>query len=256
MLFSALIADPHEITRKGTRQLIEGLGGRVVTDVETASEASDLLTTEEPDLLVTELDLSSGTGLEVLRQIRTHDLVTVPLVLTYRRDRSCVAASFRLGAQGFVLKSDPPVVIETAIRDVLAGRKHLSDPLPETLIEPPVTTPDAPDDCAAGDPFGAAAPEAAFDPVSALTERERQVLRLTATGLTAGEIGERLSISDRTVEKHRENIRGKLDLENAVEMARFTFQHDLLTADETPDGAPLRPPQVGEEPKESPAGRS
>lgn len=163
MLFSALIADPHEITRRGARQLIEDLGGRVVRDVETASEAIDFLTTTEPDLLVTELDFSSGTGLEVLKQIRTRDLVTVPLILTYLRDHPCVKASFRLGAEGFVLKSDPPGAIEMAIRDVLAGRKHLSDSLPETLIEPASTPEDVTGECLTGEPLGDAAPGAAFD---------------------------------------------------------------------------------------------
>lgn len=240
MLFSAIIADPHEITRKGTRQLIEDLGGRVVTDVETASKATDLLTTVEPDLLVTELELSSGNGLEILRQVRTHDLVTVPLVLSYRKDHPCVSASFRLGAQGFVLKSDPPDAIETAIRDVLAGRKHLSDPLPRMLVEQAASG-DAIEDCSAAGFFEDAPPEMVVDPSSALTDRERQVLRLTATGLTAGEIGERLSISDRTVEKHREKIRGKLDLDNAVEMARFAFRQGLLGRDPAPDAAPVAP---------------
>jgi DNA-binding CsgD family transcriptional regulator len=89
-------------------------------------------------------------------------------------------------------------------------------------------------ECLRGKPLEEAASAAALDPIETLTDRERQILRLTAEGLTSSEIGDRLSISHRTVEKHRENVQRKLRLDGTVEMARFAFQHGLMEA--TPQG--------------------
>jgi len=185
MLFSVIIADPHDITRRGTRQLIEDLGGRVAA--ETPAATASFVATVEPDLLVFELSLQSGYGFEILAEIRKEGGVTLPLVLTDRQDHASVSAAFQFGARGYVLKSDPPGAIESAVRAVLAGRRHLSNRVPETLMEE-TEAPDAlrPDEVDA---------EGAPDPLGPLTGRERQVLCLTAEGLTAPSIGERLSIS-------------------------------------------------------------
>ena len=234
MLFSALIADPHDITRRGTRQLIEDLGGRVVEEVKTDSTAIEILETVEVNLLVTELDLSSGNGFQVLAQIREKNLATVPLVLTYREQYPCAAASFGLGARGFALKSDPPGAIETAIRDVLAGRKFLTESLPETLkTEPFSADKDLLEKCLNGEPPKESDLTGTVNPLNILTDREQQVLQFTAEGLTSAEVGKRLSISHRTVEKHRENARQKLGLDNKLEMARFAYKHDLVRPEST-----------------------
>jgi len=161
MLFSALVGDPHEITRNGTRQLIEDLGGRVARETETASKATDFL--------------------------------------------------------------------EAAIRNVLSGNTHLSNSLPKALAETPSSLDEDPllSKCLEGIPIEEMELAGALGPLEALTDRERQVLRLTAEGLTAPEIGKRISISKRTVEKHHEHIRDKLHVDNQVEMVRFAFQYGL-----------------------------
>ena len=79
---------PHAITRKGVRQLIEDLEGRVAAEAKTASEAAGRVETVEPDLLVSELNLRSGTGLEVLAQVRKQGLLTVPLMLSCHRNQA------------------------------------------------------------------------------------------------------------------------------------------------------------------------
>lgn len=220
MLFSAIVADPHDVTRRGVRQLVEDLGGRVAAETETPAETVSLVATVEPDLLVLELSLQSGYGFEVLAQIRNADVVTLPLILTDRQDHVSVKTAFRLGARGFVLKGDPPGTMEAALRDVLAGRRRLSDRFPERLMGKRA----GPDEGA----LEAIDVEEAPDPFAPLTDRERQVLRLTAEGLTAVEIGERLSISPRTVEKHQENIRDKLYLESRAAMVRVAVQYGLV----------------------------
>jgi len=242
MLFSALIADPHGVTRKGTCNLIEDLGGRVVAEVETVSTTTDLLERREPDLLVTELDLASGSGLEILAQIRVQNLTVAPLILTRRQDAACVSASFQLGARGFALKTDPPSSFETAVRSVLNGTTHLSSSIPEGLAKPPSSLDEDAllSACLDGQCLETAKLKDALGLLEVLTDRERQVLRLTAEGLTCREIGDRLSISTRTAEKYQEQIRGTLCVDNKVEMVRFAFQCELA-APNPPTTPPIGP---------------
>jgi DNA-binding NarL/FixJ family response regulator len=81
--------------------------------------------------------LSAGSGLELLARIRAQSLPTRPLVLTDRDEAPYVSAAFRLGAQGYSLKSVPPGAVEAAIRAVLSGETYLTDRLPRSLIDPP-----------------------------------------------------------------------------------------------------------------------
>lgn len=231
MLFSALIADPHAIVRRGTRDVLENLGGGVAAETGSGEEALRLLEDRTPDLLVTELSLSSGNGLELLAHVQEQSLPTRPLVLTDEDEAPYVSAAFQLGARGYSLKSVPPGAVEAAIRTVLSGETYLTDRLPRTLIEqPPGDAVEALiEECRSGAPLEETGPPTEpFDPLEALTRRESQVLRLTAGGLTAPEIGDLLSISYRTVEKHQEHIREKLGLDNKIEMTGYAIRRGLL----------------------------
>ena len=137
MLFSALIADPHAVVRRGTRDVIENLGGAVAAEAESGEKALRLLEDRKPDLLVTEVALSPGSGLELLARVRAQSLPTRTLVLTDEDEGPYVSAAFRLGAQGYSLKSVPPGAVEAAVRAVLSGERYLTDRLPRSLIDPP-----------------------------------------------------------------------------------------------------------------------
>ena len=123
---------------------------------------------------------------------------------------SYVTEAFQLGAKGYVLKGSPLSELTDAIRAAMTGEKYVSSDLSEDLITPDSTG------------------STVEDRYQTLTDREREVLQLTAEGNTSREIGERLGISHRTVEKHRENIQAKLELRNTVEMAAYAHQRGLL----------------------------
>jgi DNA-binding NarL/FixJ family response regulator len=126
-----------------------------------------------------------------------------------------VREALACGASGYVLKGAPQQELIDAIRAVDTGRTYLSSGLSEDLLEERQSE------------------EASDDRYERLTQREREVLQLTAEGHTGPEVGEFLHISPRTVEKHRENIQKKLELKNVVEMAAYAFQRGLIP--ELPD---------------------
>jgi DNA-binding NarL/FixJ family response regulator len=211
MLISALIVEDHDVTRQGLQHLLENqLEARVVDTTGDGLEAISLLEEHEPDLLVLDLGLPGLNGLDILRRIRSLDLATKVVVLSMHGEDSYVTEAFQLGAKGYVLKGSPLSELTDAIRAAMTGEKYVSSDLSEDLITPDSTG------------------STVEDRYQTLTDREREVLQLTAEGNTSREIGERLGISHRTVEKHRENIQAKLELRNTVEMAAYAHQRGLL----------------------------
>jgi len=245
MSFSAAVADPHDLSRFGTTRLLECLGGRVMTpdgaesDVLTLPDLLDLLSAGELDLVVTDIslpetgsseDASSGAdGLRLLRRARAEGLLgpgaaAEALVLTAEDSRGAVREAFRLGAAGYALKSDPIEEIEAAVQAVLRGERVLSETLPEYWRDEAVA---ARSD--AGSSTEPARMEAAGgEGESPLSDREREVLRLTAKGLTRKEVGRTLSISPRAVETCRQTVQEKLSLGDRVEMVRYAARSGLL----------------------------
>jgi DNA-binding NarL/FixJ family response regulator len=214
MSVSALIAEDHDLTRQGLRSLLtERLGARVAAATGDGLEAFPLVEEHRPDLLVLDLGLPHLNGLHVLRKIQAREVSPQSVVLSMYSDETYVRKAFELGASGYVLKGAPLNELTAALRTALDGERYLSSGLPENLVEPARTPDPAP-----GDRY------------DRLTDREREVLHLTAEGYTSTEVGDRLSISPRTVEKHREHIQNKLDLRNVVEMAAYVHQRALPAA--------------------------
>lgn len=209
MLFSVLIAEDHDITRQGLRTLLSNQhDARVVGMTGDGLQVVPLLKKYEPDLLLLDLGLPHLNGLDVLRKIQNHNLSVEVIVLSMHEHESYVMEAFQLGASGYVLKGSPLDELSEAIQAVVSGNTYLSRGLPRDLLSEHASSPPP--------------------SVQTLTEREREVLQLTAEGYTSREIGEKLHISHRTVEKHRENIQTKLDLKNAVEMTSYAHRHGLL----------------------------
>lgn len=217
MLLTALIVEDHDVTRQGLKSLLEKqLEARVVGATGDGLEAIPLLEEHKPDLLILDLGLPSLNGLDILRKIQRLGLSTNVVVLSMHGEDSYVAEAFQLGASAYVLKGAPLDELVEAIKTIMRGEKYVSSDLSEDLIA------------------GEHTEDEVLDRYQTLTEREREVLHLTAEGHTSREIGEKLYISHRTVEKHRENVQSKLELRNTVEMATYAHRRGLL-----PGPAPL-----------------
>ena len=208
--WTAIIVEDHPIVRQGLRTLLERQGCQVVAETGDGLEALQLIETHQPRLLLLDLSLKGLNGLEVLRQARRRARSMRVLVLSMYDDDAYVVEALRSGAMAYVLKGSPVEELVRALEALYQGRRYLSAPLSERLLAQ------------------AEAPQDLRDPYETLTDRERQILHLTAEGYTSREIAERLFISPRTVEKHRENLMAKLDIHSQAELIHYAVQRGLV----------------------------
>lgn len=208
--WTAIIVEDHPIVRQGVRTLLEHQGCQVVAETEDGLEALQLVEHHRPRLLLLDLSLKSLNGLEVLRQALRRVPTLRALVLSMYDDDAYVVEALRSGAMAYVLKGSPMEELNHALEALFRGQRYLGAPLSERLLAL------------------AREPSELHDPYETLTDRERQILHLTAEGYTSREIAERLFISPRTVEKHRENLMTKLGLRSQAELIHYALKRGLV----------------------------
>lgn len=208
--WTAIIVEDHPIVRQGLRMLLERQGYQVVAETGDGLEALQLIEMHQPRLLLLDLSLPGLNGLEVLRQAQQRAHSMRVLVLSMYDDDAYVVEALRSGAMAYVLKGSPVEELVRALEALYQGRRYLSAPLSERLLAQAKEAP------------------APRDPYETLTSRERQILHLTAEGYTSRKIAERLFISPRTVEKHRENLMEKLGLHSQAELIHYAVQRGLI----------------------------
>lgn len=209
---TAIIADDHEIVRRGLRGIIEGENAcRVVAEAADGLAAAQLVEQHKPAVLLLDLNLPRLHGLDALRQARATSPHTRVIVLSMHHDEPYVIESLRAGAMAYLLKGAESREISRALQEVLAGRRFLSAALSEWAIS-----------------ALAAKPANDADPLQSLTARERTVLQLAAEGHSNPEIAEKLFISTRTAETHRTNLLRKLGLQTQTDLVRFAIRKGLL----------------------------
>ena len=210
-----LIADDHAIVRRGLRTLIAG-----EPDMDVAGEATDGYEVVDraralnPDVILLDLVMPGQSGLEAISQIKGDNPDARVLVLTSFGDNERVFAAIRAGASGYLLKDASPEQLLQAIHDVHGGESHLHPTIALKMLrelDNPVVT-------AANRPL-------TDDP---LTEREVEVLRLVAQGLSNQDIAKGLTISERTVGNHIGSILRKLHLANRTQAALYALRRGLV----------------------------
>ncbi len=213
-MINIVLADDHQVVRKGVRALISVEPDfNIIGETGDGLETLDLVEKLKPDVLVLDLMMPGLNGLEVNRQLAKKSPATRIVVLSMHSSEAYVLEALRAGAKAYVLKDAPPEELVYAIREAFAGRRYLSSPLSENAIE--VYTRDA--------------ESTRQEPYDQLTMREREILQLSAQGLTNVAIGSRLFISPRTVETHRTNLMRKLELHNHTQLVQFALQHGIIT---------------------------
>ncbi len=212
-LTTILLADDHHVVRQGLRALLEAKEGfSVVGEAGSGLEAMRLLESLRPHVLIIDLMMPGLNGLEVARQVSQRFSQTAVIILSMHANEAYVLEALRCGAEGYVLKGSSAEELERAVREVAAGRRYLSSSLSERAI----------------DVYMQKAEVAPVDKYETLTTREREVLHLAAEGYTSTEIGERLSISPRTVQTHRANMMQKLNLNSQTDLIRYALQRGIL----------------------------
>lgn len=201
-----LLADAETLVAEGLRRLLEptftvvGLCGDGRALVELAAQL-------RPDAVLLEINLPGLGGLDAAAQLRTAAPASGVLFVTSQSDLETVREALRCGATGYVLKRSPVAELHSAVHEVLRGRVYLSPQLQREAS-------------AQKEARGAAR-------TSALTQRQREVLRLVAAGHPDKEIASLLHVSEKTVEFHKAGIRRQLSLRGTAEMTRYAIKHGL-----------------------------
>ncbi|MFV0460631.1 MAG: response regulator [Actinomycetales bacterium] len=212
---SVLIADDHPMWRDAVARDLESAGYRVVATASSGAEAVRRALATRPHVVLTDLSMPDGDGAEATRQILSALPECHVLVLSASGEQADVLEAVKAGATGYLVKS--------------AGREELLNAVERTSRGDAVFTPGL-----AGLVLGefrriSSAPRtpAGQPPAPTLTERETEVLRLVAKGLSYKDIASRLVVSHRTVQNHVQNTLGKLQLHNRVELVRYAIREGL-----------------------------
>jgi len=166
----------------------------------------------KPDVLLLDLKMPGLNGLEVLRVLGQRSSRTRVVIFSAYGSEGFVLEALENGAAGFLLKSCKPEEIMAAVRAAAAGRSYLSAPFTARALRS----------------YKEKMESTRLDPHETLTPREREVLQLAAEGHTSAEIGSRLFLSERTVEKHRSNVMHKLGLKSYAELIRYAVRRGIM----------------------------
>ena len=210
MKIKLLLADDHQLVRKGFRALLEELDFvEIVGEAANGREVIQLLRNgAKPDVALLDYEMPFMNGLEATEQIKRDFFGVKVIMLTMLHDRELIQEAVDKGVSGFLFKNASLDELGDAIRRVARGEPYFASEVALALLQP------------------AAHPAAAL--LAQLTEREIEILRLVATGLSSTEIGQRLFISPRTVDTHRNNIIQKLNVPGIAGLVQFALKNKLI----------------------------
>ncbi|GLH82492.1 DNA-binding response regulator [Bradyrhizobium sp. SSBR45G] len=205
---SILLVDDHPVVRQGYRRVLESQDGfRVIAEADSAAAAYAAFKAHAPDVVVLDISMKGASGLEAIRNIRARDNRACILVFSMHGEAPLVKAAFAAGASGFVTKSSEPAALVRAIRMVTRGERALSDDVAHVL---------------AAD---------SLDPIQTvldrLGEREIEILRQLASGLTTEQIAANLHLSVKTVQNYHYLVKAKTGLQTDAQLVRLAVTSGL-----------------------------
>lgn len=207
-----LLVDDHQIVRAGLRMLFAAEPDmEIVAEAGSGAEALEAVRTLHPDVVIMDVAMPGMSGIEATRKIKELDPNVAVLALTMHEDEQYFFEMLDAGASGYIPKRAAPDDLVAAIRVVHQGNVFLHATLARFLMH----------DVLQRDGH-------ATRQEDVLSAREREVLTLTAEGLTSRDIAQRLVISPKTVDRHRENIMAKLNLHSRAELVRYAIERGLL----------------------------
>ena len=208
-----LLADDHDVLRRGLRVMLESREGwQVCAEAKTGREAIEMVNEFLPDIAVIDLEMTDLDGLEATREIKkSHPEIEV-LIFTMHDSEYLISEILAAGARGFVLKSEGGRPLVDAIEAAIAHKPFFAAKASETLLHSFLKS------------------RASGSEASALTDREREVVRLLAAGKSNKEAATALGISVKTIETHRSTIMRKLDLNSVAELVRYAVREHLIDA--------------------------
>jgi two-component system invasion response regulator UvrY len=209
-MIKVLVADDHAVVRRGLVQILTEASDMVVVgEASTGREVLQAVRKHDYDVLVLDIAMPEGGGLEVLQQLQTLKPDLRVLILSMYPERQYAVRALKTGAAGYLTKESVPDELIAAIRKVARGGKYVSQSLAEQL---------------ASELRG----EVEKEPHETLSDREYQVMTLLAAGESIADIATELSLSVKTVSTYRARILDKLNLKSTAEIIRYALEHGLV----------------------------
>ena len=209
--FTVMVVDDHPIWRDAVARDLEQEGFTVVATADGVGSARRRAAVVKPDVVVMDMRLSDGNGAGATAEVLAVSPTSRVLVLSASDERCDVLEAVKAGATGYLVKSASKYELADAVRATGQGRAVFTPGLAGLVLGEYRRMARAPGE----------------ESMPSLTERETEILRYVAKGLTAKQIAERLSLSHRTVENHVQATFGKLQVANRVELARYAIEHGL-----------------------------
>ena len=209
-----LLVDDHAVVRVGLRMLLESEPDmEIAGEAASASEAINQISQLHPDVVLMDIGLPDLSGIEATRNIKRFSPETAVVALTIHEDEEYFFKMLEAGASGYVPKRAAPEELLSAIRVAAAGEVYLYPSLAKLLVQDYLHQ-----DHASKEPAS----------LDGLTAREQEVLALLAEGASNSEIGDQLSISQKTVARHRENIMSKLNLHSRSDLVKYAIRKGII----------------------------
>jgi DNA-binding NarL/FixJ family response regulator len=210
-----VIVDDHTLMRNGLEAMIAMEAAYEVVGVASDGKAAVHAAAElRPDIMLIDLSMPLTSGIDAIAQIKRKFPDIRIIALTFHKDDSYIHATLRAGADGYVLKDDSRTELFTALATVGKGHSYLSPTICGKVVAGYVSGVDQPSS------------EPSWD---VLTQREREVIKLVAEGKRTKDIAEYLSLSPKTIEKHRTNLMKKLNLHSVSEVTLYAIQNGFIS---------------------------
>lgn len=214
-IIKVVLAEDHTIVRQGLRSILEQQAGiEVIAEAENGRVAVRIAEQMKPDVVVMDFSMPDLNGLEATRQIKQRVPEVKILILTRHANQEYVESILRAGASGYMIKKSAAVELIIAIQSVNRGDYYLDPSISKTVIE------------------GYLGQSEGETQEIKITPRQREVLQLIAEGHPNREIASLLHISVKTVDNHRANLMGKLDLNSTADLIQYAIRVGIISLDD------------------------
>ncbi len=205
MTISVLVADDHPMLLKGLVEELKSFNYSIVAAVDNGAKTLDEIITQQPQVAILDIEMPLLTGFEVIQKCRDKNLKTKFIILTSHKEKGFILKAQKLNIQGYILKDEPSVELHNCIQAVVKGETYFSSEFQQ--VDQNEISPE-------------------LEKLKFLSPSERTIVRLVAQGKSSKDISELLTISQRTVEKHRSNIIKKLELSNDMDaLSSWAIEH-------------------------------
>jgi two-component system, NarL family, response regulator NreC len=210
-----ILVDDHQIVRDGIKSLItDNPNINIITEASSATELRDKLETYKPDVILMDINLPDATGIELTKELKESKPEIKVLILSMHMGEDFIVNAIEAGAKGYLPKTTSKKELITAINTIAKGEDYFNESISNILIKSYVKR--------------AQTPKKEEEKIVDLTRREKEIITLFALGMSNKEIADKLFISIRTVESHKNNIMNKLELKSTVDLVKFALKNNYI----------------------------